>query len=398
MLSKVLLQQKSRARLFIAATGSLLGTLLLLTAIQLYFDITYLFTVKADDVISPSFLEVNKQVSMLNTLSVSSSSFSDEEIAEIRAQKFIRKVGVFTPTQFSMWLTGELSANLPKLQTDMFLEGLPDDMIDVQNNRWNWEPGQKEIPIIIPSYYLSLYNFAFAPSKGLPQITKGTVTRIPLTLEITDREGHRVYYKARVIDYSDRINTIMAPISFINWANKEYGREQEGKRPSRLLLEVDNPSNPRFAAFLEAKGYETSKDKLKGGKQMALLQVVLLVVGVVGVFIVILSVLVFVLTFQLLISRASEAIRLLIQLGHDYTTISRFFNRYFLRLFLGIQLIAFALVVLVKLLMYQLFTENALEVPAYPHWAMFLWGLLFTLAFSLSGVRAIHRTVRRLAD
>lgn len=397
MLHKVLLQSQGKGRLAIAAIGSLLGTVLLLTALQLYFDINYLFTVKADDVISPSYLEVNKQVSLLNTLSVSTTSFTDAEIAEIRKQPFIRKVGVFTPTQFSMWLTGELAANLPKLQTDMFLEGLPNDMIDVKNSRWEWQPGQEEVPIIIPSYYLSLYNFAFAPSKGLPQITKGTVSRIPLKLEITNREGKHVFYKARVIDFSDRINTLMAPISFIDWANKEFGREQEQKRPSRLLLEVDNPSNPKFAAFLESKGYETSKDKLKGGKQMALLQVVLLVVAIVGVFIVVLSVLVFILTFQLLISRASDAIRLLIQLGYDYTVISRFFNRYFLRLFLSIQLVAFVLLVGIKWLLYQLFTENALEIPASPHWAVFVWGLVFLAAFSLSGVRAIHRTVRRLA-
>lgn len=380
-----------------ASLGCLIGMLMLLNALQLYYDIQYLFTEKKDDVISPSYLEINKKVSLLNTLSVASSGFSPEEIADLRKQRFVKRVEAFTPSMFSIWAKGEV-AGTPGIQFDMFLEGLPTDIIDVKSRKWDWQPGEEVVPIIIPSHYMALYNFAFAPSKGLPQLTKETVSSLTLKLEIRNKQGEKVYYKARVLDYSDRINTIMAPLSFIEWANKEYGEKELMKNPSRLLLEVDNPGNEKFVQYLSDKGYETNKDKLKGGKQLALLQIVLLVIGIVGVLIVVLSVMVFVLTFELLISRASGDIRLLIQLGFDYTSISRFFNRYFLTLFLGIQGVALLLVLGSRLWLTGIFDENGLAVEGLLNWMVLVWDALFIAAFAGASMWAIHRTVKRLAE
>ena len=63
----------------------------------------------------------------------------------------------------------------------------------------------------------------------------------------------------------NRLNTILVPEDFMNWANSTYGEEKE-KSPSRLILEVNNPADERIAQYFQQQGYTTESDKLDAGK------------------------------------------------------------------------------------------------------------------------------------
>ena len=58
----------------------------------------------------------------------------------------------------------------------------PDHATIVYSNRVREAFG--DIPIIIPRNYLNLYNYGFAKSQGLPQISEGIFQRVSLGIEV----------------------------------------------------------------------------------------------------------------------------------------------------------------------------------------------------------------------
>lgn len=59
--------------------------------------------------------------------------------------------------------------------------------------------------------------------------------------------------KGNIVGFSNRLNTILVPESFMNWANEAYGAGEKAE-PSRLIVEVNNPADERIAKFSSRKG------------------------------------------------------------------------------------------------------------------------------------------------
>ena len=68
--------------------------------------------------------------------------------------------------------------------------------------------------------------------------------------------------------------------------------------------------------FLEENGYETNQEQLRSGRMNLILQSIFGLLAVIGLLLIGLSLLVFLVTFQLIISRNREEIRLLLHLGY----------------------------------------------------------------------------------
>ena len=104
------------------------------------------------------------------------------------------------------------------LSTDMFFESVPDEFVDIKLDKWHFDEETHTIPIIIPRNYLNLYNFGFAQSRSLPKLSEGLMGLIQM--DIMMRGNGRVeQYKGNIVGFSNRLNTILVPQSFMNWAN-----------------------------------------------------------------------------------------------------------------------------------------------------------------------------------
>ena len=77
--------------------------------------------------------------------------------------------------------------------------------------------------------------------------------------------GRVEQYKGNIVGFSNRLNTILVPESFMVWANKNFAPEAEAQ-PSRLIIEVGNPADASIAKYFQQKGYETEDGKLDAGK------------------------------------------------------------------------------------------------------------------------------------
>ena len=294
--------------------ANLCGMVIVLLGIQFYQDVAPVFT-EGDSFMKKDYLIVSKKVSTLGSFVGKSSTFSDSDIEEILDQPFTKEVGAFTPSQFKVSAGVGMEQIGLNMSTAMFFESVPDKYVDVNLDEWHFEPGQEIVPIIIPRNYLNLYNFGFAQSRSLPQLSEGVMNLINLEVRISGG-GRQNTYKGKIAGFSNRLNTILVPESFMVWANANYSDGKSDKEPSRLIIEVGNPTDDRIARFFKEHGYETEDDKLDAGKTTWFLKVVVGIVLAIGLLISILSFYILMLSIYLLLQKNTTKLENLLLVGY----------------------------------------------------------------------------------
>ncbi len=322
ILKKLLDQNRNRAQVVGAAIGAFIGLTLLLFALQTWFDLRQILRGASD---GDNFVTINKPVSLANTI-FGKSVFSANEIEIIGNQAFVQSVGAFTANRFKVGA----SSRMLNFYTELFFESIPSTYLDVSDADFRWHEGQSELPIIMSKDYLALYNFGFAISQGLPQFTASTIRQV--TIDVTVRgNGREETFRGRIIGFSERINSVLVPEDFMAFANRNFG-DQPDAGTSRILLKVGNPYDRQLTDFLEEKGYELSSGRLIGGKLGSILNGTIAALAGIGFLLMILSVIVFILNYQLIISKSVADIRLLRQIGYRPTDIAKILRGSLLRL------------------------------------------------------------------
>lgn len=394
MLSKILLRSQSTWQLIIAFLGSFLGVLILLTALQFYFDLWRTLLSK-NEALSDEYLVIQKQVSDFNTLNIISTDFSPKEQEEIRGQDFVKDLGTFQSSLFPAVASLSGAKNLPKLYTDIYFESVPDRFIDVKSEKWKWQPGDTIVPIILPSAYLETYNFAYAPSKNLPSLSEKSFSMLYFHIIIKQESGN-VNLRGNVVGFSDRLNSILAPESFVSFANERY-RVKDYGNPTRLILAVDELTNPNLALFMGKKKYDTNQDKLKGSRTKSILMVSLTIFLVVGSIIVVLAILGFIQYSQIIISKAVYELRVLLGLGYDYRTLAKGYIAYFSVIFVLVTIFAIFGLWFAKSMLDTYLESKAYEVDPHVNSTVYVVAVLFMLGFILINALNVIMQLRKLA-
>ncbi len=301
--------------------ANIIGTTIILLSIQFYKDIKPVLT-GSDSFMSQNYIVITKKVSTLGSISGNKNLFTKEEIKELQKQEFCNKIGVFTPSLFKVYAGLSLESKGIRFGTDMFFESVPDDFIDVPLNDWvfNSESEDRIIPIILPKNYLNLYNFGFAESRNLPKLSEGLISMIQLDIQLTGN-GQKDSFKGNIIGFSDRLNTILVPQQFMKWANEKFSTEKD-RNPSRIIIEVDQASNPLIADYFQTKGYETESGALDESKTTYFLKALIGIVLFIGLLISLLSLYILLLSIFLLIQKNTEKIRNLQLIGYTTTQLA----------------------------------------------------------------------------
>jgi hypothetical protein len=392
MIKKLIRKGYGKTQLIGAPAGAFTGLVLLLGVIQFYIDMQSYMKLNAD-LIDPEFIVINKRISLINTLDLGKATFSDKEIEDIRHQAFADRVEGFISNQFALSAFTE-NNNFPDLYTDLFFEAIPDEYLDVKYDNWKWNEGDKTIPIILPQDYLNLYNFGFAPSQGLPQVSSKTVSRINFKVTIRGK-GKSAEYNGKVIGFSNRINSILVPYSFLSWANKEFGNDKN-KRPSRLVIVTKDPTDPAIVKYLDARSYETIREKLKSSRLNIILKFIISILGSLGFLIILLAFFVFILSFQLLIARSSDEIRKLSWLGYNYIEISKPFLIKLLNLVILIAGSSFIAIVFLRKWMFSYLNSIGMKLDAEIHYSVWLGGVFILWLIFMANALIILRNTRRI--
>lgn len=294
--------------------ANLCGMVIVLLSVQFYKDILPVFT-EGDSFIKKDYIIVSKKVSTLGAFVGKSNTFSDKDIADIKAQSFTKEVGAFTPSQFKVSAGMGMEKVGLQMSTDMFFESVPDGFVDVNLDKWVFNENEPVIPIIIPRNYLNLYNFGFAQSRSLPQLSEGVMGMVNLDIRISG-DGRREVFKGNIVGFSNRLNTILVPQSFMKWANENFAPNAEAQ-PARLIIEVSNPADSAIASYFQKKGYETEDGKLDAGKTTYFLRLIVGIVLGVGLFISILSFYILMLSIFLLLQKNTTKLESLLLIGYS---------------------------------------------------------------------------------
>ncbi|MFZ5554171.1 MAG: hypothetical protein ACOZCO_13725 [Bacteroidota bacterium] len=394
MLTRILLRSQRFLQLIVAFFGSVLGAFVLLFSVQLYFDMNESLLAK-EDALGSDYLVIQKKVAMTDMLGMEAPAFYEDEIEEIAAQEFVEDVGAFEPSLFEAKAVMAKSDNFPHLNLDLYFEAVPDNFIDVKSEKWKWKEGDELVPVILPSYYLDAYNFGFAPGRNLPPIPEKMATSMKLVLEIEHKKEDYTF-PCKVIGLSDRINSLLVPLDFLRFANENF-RNREPKAPSRLIVAVDDITNPKLSLFMQENDYDTNQENLKGSRIKTIMNILLTVFLIMGIIIIILSALGFIQYNQIMISNVNYEIRVLILLGYKYLYLSWKYIAYLLLMLLLVLLCAWMGMMYGKS-MFDTFISEYQFTPS-KSWSPYTFtvALLFFAGMLLANSISIILHVRRLA-
>ncbi len=320
LLLKILWNNQSKWQFVFAVGGFAVGVFIMLASLQLYIEVRNILQ-SSEQSKEKEYIIINKQVTLMNTFSKGQSAFTDDEIDTLTQQPFVKSVGRFESSTFSVQAKLQMQFGF---SPDIYFEAVPDEYIDDMPEEFVWEEGNDFVPIIISNEFLNIYNFGVAMSSNMPQLPKEAIQMFPFQIIIFDKKQN-AEFNARVIGFTDRIPTVLVPINFMKWANKTYGKS-ENPLPQRLLLEVADKGDPAFKEFLAEKNYITNREQLKTDNTRKILSFILFIITAVGVMFVALSFVIFIINFQLLISRAKYEIDVLLNLGYTHSAISNVLN------------------------------------------------------------------------
>lgn len=323
MVWRLLRRNISAGQLAGYAVATFVGLAIVSVALQFYRDVTSIWH-DEDKLFGENYIVVSKRVSGLGGLFGSgNSSFSADEIRDISNQPWARKVGAFTAADFNV----NASMGGGRLSTSLFLETIPDEFFDVTPREWNYDPRKGGIvPIIIPKDYLALYNFGYAASHGMPQLSESMIGMLPLKLSLSGN-GDEATVDARIVGFSSRLNTIAVPESFLSEANRRFSPEMKAPSPSRLIVKVVDKGDPAISAYLADKEYEQGGDTSQSGQLTFFLRLTTSVVVAIGVVITLLSFFILVLSIYLLLQKNQRKIHDLMLLGYFPGDISKAYVR-----------------------------------------------------------------------
>ena len=316
LLWKLLRQHVSIGQLAGFFLANLLGMLIVLLSLQFYEDVVPAFSGE-DGVIKNTYVILSKRIAAVSALRGEAQTFSESDISDLSQQPFVRKVGVFTASQYQVYAS--LSTGGIGMGTDMFFESVPDDFVDIKwpASATSHDAGQmSEVPIILPRTYLALYNFGFAQTKNLPKLSEGVVSMIPMDIRLRGEAGKEMRMKGRVVGFSTRLNTVLVPESFMQRTNADLAPSASAA-PTRLIVEVKNPADDAIASYVQERGYELEDNSLEAGRATYLLKITAAIVMAVGLLISALSFYILMLSVFLLVQKNAEKLQNLLLIGYS---------------------------------------------------------------------------------
>lgn len=369
--------------------ANLFGMLIVLLGFQFYRDVLPIFT-QQDSFMGADYFIVSKQISTATTLSGRNNTFSQSEIADMKAQRFVKKQGQFTSTAYKV--DAHMGINgVPILSSELFFESVPDEFIDVSSSQWKWTEGSKEVPIILPQSYINMYNFGFAQTHSMPKISQGLVGMIDVRVFIHGN-GHDDEYKGKVIGFSTRLNSILVPQSFMDWSNGYYSSEEKAD-PTRLIVEVANPADEQITKYIDSHSLEVEANNLNSEKTTYFLKLVVTLVMGIGLVISALSFYILMLSVYLLVQKNASKLENLLLIGYSPNRVALPYQ--LLTIILNVVVLVIAIILLSMLRSYYMETVEAI----YPNLddttllPSILLGLALFVVISIFNILAIRRKV-----
>lgn len=369
--------------------ANLIGMTVILSGVQIYSDLKPILTGE-NSLIGNDYIVITHAVERVG---INTEVFSKEDIEALRQLEPVNNVGSFSASKFEV--DGSIMFNGRRLSTMLFFESVPDEFIDVETRSWSYNNGDTTIPIILPRNYLNLYNFGFSSTQNLPQITEDIIKSVSLGLRLSGN-GITDDYTGRIVGFSDRINTILVPNDFLSWANKRYA-DINDQDPTRLILEVSNPSEPELITFFEEHNYEIENKPSESSKALFILKVCVAIIIAIGVIFCILSIIILTLSIYLLLQKNVNKLENLVLIGYTPRRVATPYKVMTLVLNLSILAISLVLIYIAKEHYMTYLSEIAGRTLTSSPTTAILTGIIFTTIIIAFNFFIINRKIREIS-
>ncbi len=387
---KLLRQHISKGQLIGFAIANLIGLTIVLLAVQFYRDVRPVFN-DEESFISKDYLIITRAVTGAGAMMGSNGEFSNSDIQDLENQPWCRQVGKFINSDFAIDARLGVGSS-HSMHTQFFFEAIPDEFIDIDPDEWGFTPGKPEVPVVISRDYLSLYNFGFAATQGMPKISEGQAEMLPLEFTLSGN-GQRKVMPGRIVGFSNRLNTVIVPQEFMEWANGYFGTGA-AQQPQRLIVEVNKPGDVKIEQYMDEHHYEVAGDKMSSSKANYFLTVISSIVIAVGIIISLLSFFVLMLSIYLLLQKNTRKLQDLLLLGYSPSQVSHHYILLVVVLNAAVLVLAVILMLLGRLAYMDMI--HAFGVGGSSIWVSVLVGLIIMGAITAGNIRAIRQKVQSL--
>ena len=316
------LQKKTLLPLQIFGYGITLciGITIALITLTIYTDLKPILQSESN-VFNDNAVIVNKKISILSNINKDKIYFTKEELRDFEDQDFVKEIAKFNKaTNFKIFL----SSDIFNIGSELFFESIPDKYLDIESDDWKWEKGSDFVPIMMPEDYLKLYNLGFAESQGMPLLSEKVISKAKFDIHLSG-SNKRQSFKGGIVGFPSKINSILVPEEFLNWANKEFGNHKENN-PSRILVEFTNPNDERIIEFLKEHNYEVNKEKMEKNKLIFFFKMAFVFVFVISLIIILLSITLILLSINLIFQKNKAVLINLYLLGYQIKQISYYYK------------------------------------------------------------------------
>ena len=388
---KLLRKHISKSQLIGFSLASLVGLTIVILAVQFHQDVRPMFN-DEDSFLRKDYMIITREVSTTSTIVGGSNEFSTDDIKDIESQPWCRKVGKFSSNDYGVYASINVGGG-QGFGTMMFFESLPSEYLDVSDSKWEFNPEKPVVPVIISRDYLTLYNFGFAPSQGLPQASEMVVSKM-VYLRFTLRgNGREETFEGRIVGFSSRLNTIVVPDEFMAWSNERFGSGIQ-RDPSRLIVEVNSPGDERIGNYFSEHGYQVAGDKMQQSKAQGFLNIIVSIVIIVGIIISVLAFFILMLSIYLLLQKNTKKLQDLLVLGYSPAQVSRTYIIMVVAINAAVMVVAVILMLVFR--SYYLPALKAMDVRGASIIIALIVAFIIMSLITLGNVIAIKRKINSL--
>lgn len=357
MLNKLLFRNQDKRQLVIAMIGAFLGITFLVTSIH------YLIKVQefgeGNDVLGPNTIVVQKKVTEASALKLSKTDFSETSINEINGLPFVSRVQPVISR--SLYFEKDDNKVPVPFGTDVFVQTVDAEFLDLDSDKWDWEEGAGHVPIVLPRQFLVMLN-TYMASKDIPQVSENLAKKIrfKLTLESPDgkrKESHRAY----IVGFTNSVASILVPEQFMTYANDKYSPD-EAQKVTQLMISSKDGQFGKVEDYMNKHGLESAESEMDLSRLKSIVGTLFLVVIGISIIAVFASCLVLIQYMQLLITRNLYEVRTLMRIGYHPRALVKKFFTYFSIIFAIVITVAFVSFTLVKTWLDTMFSDGGVYI------------------------------------
>ena len=382
---------QNKKQLALALVGTFLGLFFLFTSLHFLHKI-YTYG-ENSEMLSKNTIVIQKKVTSGPLLGLNNPEFSDEQIDEVRSMEFVESCDPIRSNTFDVVLSID-DPLIPAFNSNIYVQSVHEDYLDVKTDHWDWDEGSKTLPIIMPRDFLMMMN-NFLSASNIPQLSDDLVLDLKIDLNIGPR-NYRETIHARIVGFTNELSSILVPEYFLNWANQKYG-EKEKEVISQLVVKSKDGQFGLLENYLEEKEFESKKSQLLIAKLKSTLGVLLTIISAISLLAVFLSMLVLIQYLQLIMTKNDYEIRTLLRLGHAPNQLIKVFLKYFMSLFSVVAVLSLLLFIPAKYYLQQTFISNGISLDSslsiYLFLLVFFVFIVFALSIWLSTKKRIYKTV-----